>query len=156
MRLRAYVTGCFAALSLGACGQTPERRPPEKSPLVRLTRIEAGFEATLMFQKKSGLLNFGIVPQEGKRAAGLPMLKRVDLWRPLVEQLFKEHGRAKEYLVAVGQYPELSSRLAFAAACSGKWNTQTGQPRTGGANPAVKQLIADRRLNSEIEAFFDS
>jgi hypothetical protein len=157
MRLR--LTLSYVLLFLTACGQAKnaaKENPTgvQKVDPVRLTRIEAGYEASLLFQSNIGLLSFAI---DAKTAADakLPMVERVKLWRPLMDQLLREQGRRKEYLAAVGTYPELLMRLGSAAACSRNWNFNTGKPLPrGSADDGVKDLLRREKLTPEIEAFF--
>jgi hypothetical protein len=107
------------------------------------------------FHEKTGVLNLRVTATPSTRGAPLPMAQRLELSKPLLDQVFQQHRR-KDYLLTVGEYPELGSRAATAAACSGKWNAKTGQPRTGKAAAAFKELLSDSRLYPEIETFFDS
>ena len=151
---------CYAVVLLTAFGQAPDAGKQNKGILqkvepIRLARTEAGYEATLLFQSNSGLLSFGIQPQRGSTGATLAMTKRIELWRPLMNRLLREQGRRKEYIVAVGEYPELGARIASAAVCSGQWNLETGKPLTGSASQEVKNILT-KQPASELEPFFSS
>jgi hypothetical protein len=159
--IRGGLARCYAIIVLIACGQPagpgdPNQRSLEKTEPIRLTRKEGDYEATLLFQERRGLLSFGIVSLQKTEAAPLPMASRAELWRPLLEQLFRAQGRRKDYLLAVGQYPELGGRIAAAATCSGKWNPNTGKPRAGNAGAEVKELLNTGNLTPEVASFVDS
>ena len=147
----------FAFLMFSACGQPPDsaHKPPEKRSPLQLTRSERGYEATLQYMEGSHLLTFTISPDKGP--GELSIRDRISIWKPLAEQFFREHGRDKQYLVGVGRYPELNSRIAFAAACSDKWDTKLGKPKGGEPAAAyIKSLISEGNLAAEVESFFDS
>jgi len=122
---------------------------------VRLVRTENGYEAILLFHEKRGILNLRITQKPEAGHALLPMAKRAELWKPLLEQVFQQYGRRKDYLLTVGVYPELGGRIAAAAACSGKWNPKTGRPNNGNAATALKDLLSDQSLYRELHTLFD-
>jgi len=123
---------------------------------VRLVRTENGYEAILLFHEKRGILNLRITQKPEAGHALLPMAKRAELWKPLLEQVFQQYGRRKDYLLTVGVYPELGGRIAAAAACSGKWNPKTGRPNNGNAATALRDLLSDHSLYRELHTFFDA
>jgi len=145
----------FSAMPLPQ-GQTAE---PASKPLnkaaVRLARTEEGSQAILLFHEKRGILSLRIIPKPETRHALLPMARRVELWKPLLEEAFQKYGRRKDYTLTVGVYPELGGRIAAAAACSGKWNPKTGQPLEGNAATALKDLLNAQSLYRELHEFFD-
>jgi len=150
MKLSA-VLGC-SIFMFSACGQPPEKHAP-----IRLTRSERGYDATLQFVEARHLLIFSIAPERDSGGAELSIRDRIAIWKPLAEQFLREHGGAKEYLVAAGRYPELNSRIAFAAACSDAWDTKTGKPKAGEpAGTYIKHLITEGRLAREVQSFFES
>jgi hypothetical protein len=158
--MKMHLLLCYAAFLLIACGQATESGKQtggaiKKTEPIRLERTEGGYDATLLFQANSGLLSFGILPQKNASPA-LSMTRRVDLWRPLINQLLREQGRRKEYLVAVGEYTELAARIASAAVCSRKWNLKTGRPLTGDANQEVKNILKQTQTTRELVSFFSS
>jgi hypothetical protein len=109
-----------------------------------------------MLRDKRGVLNLRLTAEGNQPTAGILMAKRLELWKPLLEQAFREHGQQKEYLLTVGEYPDLSARAAVAAVCSKAWNLKTGMPKVGDAGAAFKDLLVENRLYQELEPFFDS
>jgi hypothetical protein len=87
-------------------------------------------------------------------ATAPPMSQRAQAWAPLVQQMLRERGRKSRYLLTVGEYPELGGRLGYAAACSGRWNSETGKPSVGDAGSAVRDLIVNGHLYPELEGLF--
>jgi hypothetical protein len=83
------------------------------------------------------------------------MARRVELWRPLIEQVFAERGRLPGYTLSVGEYPELAPRLAATAAASGDWDTSTGEVREGDAASVLQSLLADGSAFPELGRLFD-
>jgi len=124
--------------------------------VVRLARSENGYDAVLIFHLASRTLSLRVEPKAETRGTPLPMSGRLDLWRPLLGQLFQQRPGVDSYLLTVGEYPELAGRIAVAAACSGKWNPQTGQPHIGNASKALKALLDDPSLYRELDSFFDA
>jgi hypothetical protein len=160
-RRRSFQPGrVLAAFLLIGCGhaadQIPPHQSPEKNKPLRLSRTDNGYLVTLLFREKRGLISFELAPQEKSPTPAPPMATRVVLWKPLIEEFLRERGRKPSYLLAVGQYPELSSRLASAAACSGNWNFKTGKPHRGNPNVAIQQLINANHLTPEIDSLFSS
>lgn len=156
----AVILVVAAAASLGALvfpvpGFAQAPKPLDKTA-IHLSRTEDGHKVTLVFHEKSGVLNLGVVPNPATRHALLTMPQRIELWKPLVEELFEKYGRRKDYRLTVGLYPELGGRIAAAAACSGKWNPKTGQPLEGAAGAALKDLFTNHALYRELDTFFDA
>lgn len=152
-------TSLIAVASLAALGQTPGSTPRagpglDKTPPIRLTRVESPYRATLQLFGTRGIMSLAVTA-EGE-APPVSMAKRLEILKPLVEQAFREHGRLQEYTVTVGGYSELRTRLAVAAASSGKWKMTSGKPRTGHAGAFVKELLASKKLYPELDSFFDS
>ncbi|HKX00741.1 MAG TPA: hypothetical protein VJN43_23570 [Bryobacteraceae bacterium] len=145
----------WLAISIPGPANAQPPKPLDKTA-IHLFRTEDGHKATLIFHEKTGVLNLGIVPNPATRHALLSMTKRIELWKPLVEELFEKYGRRKDYRLTVGLYPELGGRIAAAAACSGKWNPKTGQSLEGAAGAALKDLFTNHALYRELDAFFDT
>lgn len=123
---------------------------------VRLVRSQDGYDAVLTLHLASRTLSLRLEPTQKTSARPLPMTKRLELWRPLIDQLFRERPGVKSYLLTVGEYPELGKRIAVAAACSGNWNPRTGQPRAGSAAKGMRTLLDDHNLYRELDSFFDA
>ncbi len=132
----------------GLADAPPDRL--QKSSPVRLSRTHDGHEASLTFYEPQRLLNLSVKALD-KSAPVAPMKQRIELWKPLIEDFFRDHGRRKEYLLGIGEYPELGTRIALAAVKSGKWNLRTGKPETGSSESAVHHLLADQSLFEELE-----
>ena len=117
LRCRALVP-CMVLAASAACGQADQPAPPgagrgsvEKTQPTRYTRSEAGYEATLAVNDRTQMLAFTITAR-GAEAGGHPsMSRRLEIWKPLLEQHFKERAPQNEYLLAVGDYPELNRRM---------------------------------------------
>ena len=150
-------TSLVALATLAALGQTPGATPRagglDKTPPIRLTRVEAPYQATLQLFGTRGIMSLAVTAEGAVPPPS--MAKRLEILKPLVEQAFQEHGRLQEYIVTVGGYPELRTRLAVAAAASGKWNMTSGKPRAGHAGAFVKDLLTSRKLYPELDSFFD-
>ncbi len=155
LKLRLFLLPLLISCGPAAGPGEQSHTPPDKATPIRLTRVEGAYEATLLFNENRGLLSFGVVSRQPTAGASLPMSRRVEMWRPLLEDLFRERGRSKEYLVAVGEYPEITARIATAAVCSGKWNLSTGRPRSGAPGAAIKELLVDGSLTPELQALFE-
>lgn len=154
------LTLSFLVLLAASCIQSPSRAQPpsaalDKTPPIRFARTEGGHDATLLLHEKRAVLNLSVRALADAGAA-LPMAQRLELWRPLLEAAFQAHGRKPQYLLTLGEDPELAGRLAVAAACSRKWDARTGKPRGEEAGQMVRGLIAQDRMTAELERFFDS
>jgi hypothetical protein len=126
-----------------------------KQPPIEWRQTQDGHEARLLLYEQRGMVRLGFAPApQGDRA--VPMAKRATLWKPLLEQMFRERGHRSEYLLAVGQYPELEARIAIAAADSGRWDPGSGRVRTGDAAAFVKELLTEKALWPEIASLFES
>lgn len=123
---------------------------------VRLVRSQGGLDAIVTFHLASHTLSLRVEPKPETGAHPLPMTRRLELWRPLIDQLLREHPGAEIHLLTVGEYPELGARIAGAAACSGNWNPRTGKPRSGNAAKAIKALLDDHSVYQELDSFFDA
>lgn len=146
-----------------ACGQTPPGAPQQTSPQplqkhaqTQLTRTEGDYEATLLLIEKRGIINLRVSSRRDADTTKLPITRRLELFRPLLEQALRERGRRTGYLLTVGEYPELNMRLGDAAACSEKWNSTTGTARSGDPGTAAKDLLAEARAYRELEPLFES
>lgn len=155
------LTLSFLVLLIASCIHPTSQAQPssatlDKTPPIRFARTEDGQEATLLLHEKRSVLNLSVRASAGAGTAALPMMKRLELWRPLLEAAFQAHGRKPQYLLTVGEDPELAGRLAVAAACSRKWDPRTGKPRGEEAGQMIRGLIAQDRMTAELERFFDS
>jgi hypothetical protein len=161
-RTLAQLTCIFLALAT-ACAQADRSTAPasgggsiEKSRVSRYTRSEAGYDATLAVNDRASMLILTFTAH-GANTGGHPsMSRRLEIWRPLLEQLFRERGRQQEYLLTVGEYPELKRRMAEAAVCLDEWDPKTGRPLAGQAGPALGALLTREHLYAELDAFFAS
>jgi hypothetical protein len=161
-RKLAHLTCMFLALAT-TCAQADRATAPasgggsiEKSRLSRYTRSEAEYDATLAVNDRTSMLILTFTAH-GANTGGHPsMSRRLEIWRPLLEQLFRERGRQREYLLTVGEYPELKRRMAEAAVCLDEWDPKTGRPLTGQAGPALRALLGREHLYAELDAFFVS
>jgi hypothetical protein len=128
----------------------------ERGRVSRYTRSEAEYDATVAVNDRTSMLILRFAAH-GMSAGGSPsMSRRLEIWRPLLEQLFHERGRQPRYLLTVGEYPELTRRMAEAAVCVEKWDPKTGRPLTGRAGPALRALLVGEHLYPELGAFFAS
>ncbi len=159
----AAITCCLVALTVAACAQAPPPEPagtaspgqpatPRPDSTTRLTRSDGPYKAEVVIQRSGELLGLSITAADAS-AAPLPMTKRLQLWRPLVEQALRDGGRRDEIRLTLGDYPELRPRVALAAACSGKWDPDTGKPTSGRVNTAFLALMADNSLYAELTQF---
>ena len=128
----------------------------EKSHVSRYTRTADNYDATLSVNDRTGMLILAVTARVANPGVRPSMSSRLTFWKPLLDQLFREHGRQPEYLLAVGDYPELRRRMAEAAICLGDWDPKTGRPRAGRAGPALKTMLARERLYQELDSFFGS
>jgi hypothetical protein len=154
------LTCLFLALSM-ACAQADGPPAPasgggslEKSRLIRYTRSEAGYEATLAVNDRTNMLIFSLTARGANAGGHPPMSRRLEIWKPLLDQLFHERGPQNEYLLTVGEYPELNRRMAAGAVCLEAWDSKTGRPRTGPVGPTLKTLLDRDDAYAELEAFF--
>jgi hypothetical protein len=138
----------------GPRGETPA--PLVKTTPVAYTRVDGNDEATLELNESRGLLSLRAAARQPAPGAVLPTARRVELWKPLLEDMLRGRGRRKEYRVVVGDYPELPARIAAAAACSGQWDFATGKPRSGEPNATIQGMLADGSLTPELKALFES
>jgi len=143
-------------LLLIACGSdVPASQKPaaalRKEDAVKLSRSADGYTGTLEWRAGTEMISLRVAPVAAADGPPLSMSRRIELWRPLLGQLFTEHGRRKTYLLTVGEYPELAPRMAAAAACSDKWDLKTGRPLASG-NGAIVDLLSDARLYRELGA----
>jgi len=122
---------------------------------VHLVRSQDGYDAVLTLHLASHTLSLRVEPKPENSGPPLPMTRRLELWRPLIDQLLREHPGTEIHLLTVGEYPELGARIAGAAACSGNWNPRTGKPHSGNAAKAIKTLLNDHSLYRELDSFFD-
>lgn len=142
---------------LGACSQTPsgdqDASALRKEAPVRLTRSENGHVAEVALRSDGGALQLTVTSAAGDRP--LPMARRIEMWKPLLEETLNRSPR-RDYLLTVGQYPELSERIAGAAACSGRWNLETGAALSSPAGAAVAALMTSEHLYPEVSALTES
>jgi hypothetical protein len=149
------------AVAAAACARPGSGTAPassaslDKPRLDHYTRSDDGHDAMLVVNEAGRMLSLTLTPRHHERGLR-PMDKRLETWRPLLEQLFRERGRRPEYFLTVGEYPELRRRIAEAAVCSGKWDPVTGRPRIGDAGLAMKDLLIGERLYPELNVFFAS
>jgi len=164
MQCRFRLSAFLPVLLLTACGggnagqsaQNKASQPgrPEKPPMLRLSRIEGTREASLQFLDARELLILRIQDSAGASAPPMPMADRLDAWKPLLAQFFQEQGRRKQYQLTIGEYPEMKSRMAYAAACSRDWNPSNGKPRDGDGGAAIRDMVNQQHLHRELESFF--
>jgi hypothetical protein len=144
--VRRILVGCAALLFWTACpsDSNGEGSPAalDKSPPVVLKRTEGSYQATLQLHTRRGVINLWVEQASGGSAASVPVVKRVSLWRPLLEQMFAEHGKREQYALTVDTYPELAPRLAAGAAKSDDWNLETGHAASGEATEIVAELLS--------------
>jgi hypothetical protein len=166
MQYRFRLSAFLPVLLLTACGggnagqsaQNKKPQPgggPEKPPMLRLSRMEGTREASLQFLDARDLLILRI--QDSASSASAPpmlMADRLNAWKPLLEQLFQQQGRRKQYQLTIGEYPEMKGRMAYAAACSRDWDPRTGKPRAGDAGAAMRDMVNQQHLHREMESFF--
>jgi hypothetical protein len=149
--MKALVTGLVIVFV--ACGQAPADGQsasalPRESP-VRFSDFANGHAVELLFRQQAGTLSFSL--KSSSSGEPLLMARRIELWRPLLQRFFGAHGRRADYLLTVGEYPELSSRIAAAAACSENWDLARGTPKTGDTAMVVKDLLSSSKLYTELE-----
>ena len=159
MTLARRLALTFLVLLVSCAQAASQAQPPsaslDKTPPNRFARTEDGHEATLLVHEKRPVLNISVRASPASGPAPLPMARRLELARPLLEGAFQAQGRRPEYLLTIGEYPELAGRLAVAAACSRKWDARTGKPRGENVGQILHDLIAQDHLTPELEAFFD-
>ena len=157
--------GLLLILILQACaggGQTQQPAAPpsedveavEKTVAGEWSHVELGHRATLALPRMD-LMTLSVEPDGQASGPPLPMARRVELWRPLIERTFAEKGRLPAYTVTVGEYPELAARIAVVAASSGEWDTTIGTAREGEAAVALQSLLADGSTFPELRRLFD-
>jgi len=157
-----FMASALVLTASSSCGQSAPPITPApggalaKPPVTRYIRSAGGYEARLVAGDHRNVLALTLASAAAPGLPPLPMTERLEMWRPLVEQLFRERGRQLEYLVTVGEYPELKRRIIDAAACSDEWDPSTGQPRGGRPDEAIKDLLTQAELYPEIGAFFTS
>lgn len=136
-------------------GQQAAETPLRKEASVRLTRTAGDRTGELELRPGLSLISVRVT---GGVAGGtaLSFTSRAELWRPLLQQMFTEQGRRSTYLLTVGDYPELASRIAAAAACSGDWDLASGRPVAGDAGAALARLLRDPRLYPELTALMSN
>lgn len=130
----------MVACSQGASDQSTALR---KEDPIRLTRTENGYEAELQFRPERAVISLRLTPRTASDPTPLTMSRRIELWRPLLDQALRQFRRDGDYLLTVGEYPELSDRIAAAVACSGKWDGRNGRPVAGPANAMLKDVASE-------------
>jgi hypothetical protein len=145
---------CLGAAA-GICSVVEASEILDKVPPFRIAHVESGYEVAAQLHEGRDVLNLQAVPRSGAGVAPMPMTKRVQLWRPLLEQLFRERGRKREYVLTVQGYVELNTRMAAAAATSQIWDADAGAPKSGGLGRAVLEILNTGPLYPELVTLFE-
>lgn len=106
----------------------------------------------LIFNPKTGDLRF-LVRHGGKdlsTAEAVSAIDKMKLLRPLLEQVFKESGKADQYRLAVAHYSEVSERVWNAVVVSKDWNRGTGRPLHGNTASFLKSVLSESHAYSEL------
>lgn len=154
-RLLPWLLAVSLVAAAGICSVVESSEGLDKAPPFRIAHVESGYEVAAQLHEARDVINLEAVPQGGAGVAPMPMTKRVQLWRPLLEQLFRERGRKREYVLTVQGYVELNTRMAAAAATSRIWDADAGAPKSGSLGHAILEILNTGPLYPELVTLFE-
>jgi len=124
---------------------------------VTYSLVDGNWRAELGFRSTDLHLRFEM-SQNGKveASAELPVARKMEFLRPLLERFFEEQGYQPRYGFSMNFYTEMGTRLADAAVQSKDWDTRTGRTYNRGIDFILQFLTHSVSAYSELASVVGS
>lgn len=129
-----------------------ESDPAKMETIYRITESSCQISWTVYHSQ----VNEGIIKHDSR--CTFPLDKQLLLISKIFAKILEDERTSTKFhtlfLGSLNSSPEISARLAMLAKRSPHWDTQKGQPKSGGTNPFIVKLANQSHLYDEWEAMF--